>query len=170
MIGLIPPGVFLATGILDKNDFHMIGWDVLILMAGGIALGVAMGKSGLSDWIMISFNLGDFSLLAIMIIFALASLILSTFMSNTASTNILVPIGITVGFVISGGGADSAVSIAVLTALMASCAMSLPVSTPPNAIAYGSGLIKAGDMRKMGIIIAIFALILNFLVIQLFLV
>ena len=88
-------------------------------------------------------------------------------MSNTASTTILVPIGIAVGMTFE---VDIALPIAVLIALMASCAMALPVSTPPNAIAYGSGLIKAGDMRKMGIIVAIVSLILNFAIVYLFLI
>ncbi len=64
------------------------------------------------------------------------------FMSNTAATNIMLPL--IVALVSSLG--DSVVSFMVITvALCASCAMILPVSTPPNAIAFASGKLKSKD-------------------------
>ncbi|MBN1756226.1 DASS family sodium-coupled anion symporter [bacterium] len=158
MIALIPPIVFLSSGILNRDDLRAIGWDVLILMAGGIALGLGMKVSGLSIWFMEIFRFQSLSLTVLIIIFGIMALIMSNFISHTAATNILIPLGIALGTNIG--------AIAITTALMSSSAMALPVSTPPNAIAYSSGIIDSRDMRKAGIIVGLFAMVLNFLIVK----
>lgn len=150
---LIPVIAFLATGILNAKDFRSIGWDVLMLLGGGLSLGVAMTKSGLSEWVisLINFDaLPDFAALGII---STITITLSTFMSNTATTNLLMPIVTKIPTV-------GALAAAIATALAASCAMALPISTPPNAIAYGSEQLKVKDMVKVGVVVGIIALII----------
>ncbi|MBN2542146.1 DASS family sodium-coupled anion symporter [bacterium] len=160
MIALIPPMVFMASGILNVDDFKNIGWDVLVLMSGGIALGIAMQSSGLSTWLMDMLRFKSMSISVLILIIGLISIVMSTFMSNTAATNILIPLAIAVGV--------NVFSLTLMIALMASCAMSLPVSTPPNAIAYSSGMINSKYLRRAGLIIAVVAIILNYAVIKIF--
>ncbi|RLA46173.1 MAG: hypothetical protein DRR42_18660 [Gammaproteobacteria bacterium] len=79
-----------------------------------------------------------------------ATVILSNLMSNTAAANILVPIAV----VLASGFEDLAV---VPLALCASCAMCLPISTPPNAIAYGTGQLQSSDFLIGGLLVGLVA-------------
>ena len=156
---LLPPVVFFSTGILDRHDLKSIGWDVLVLMAGGIALGVAMQKTGLSSWFMAAAHLNALSPHILVLILAVAAIVLSTFMSNTSAANVVIPLAVASGAAMPGG--------AILVAFMASSAMSLPVSTPPNAIAYGTGLISSKDLMRPGMVIGALALAVNWAVVSL---
>jgi len=160
LVAMLPPAVFLITGVLTREDIKTsVGWDILILVAGGIALGTAMKVSGLSKWILTTFHLEALSPTVVIILFGILSLALSSLMSHTAATNLLIPLAISVG--------TSVTQVVVMTALVSSCAMIFPVSTPPNAIAYGSGMIKSSDMSKAGVVIAAIGLILDYAVVQL---
>ncbi|MCD6498379.1 MAG: DASS family sodium-coupled anion symporter [Deltaproteobacteria bacterium] len=156
---LLPPAVFFSTGILDRDDLKSIGWDVLVLMAGGIALGVAMQKTGLSAWFMTASHLHAISPEVLVLILAVAVLLLSTFMSNTSAANVVIPLAVASGAAMPAG--------AMLVAFMASSAMSLPVSTPPNAIAYGTGFISSKDLMRPGMVIGALALAVNWAVVSL---
>ena len=153
IVALLPVIAFLATGILDAKDFRNIGWDVLILLGGGLSLGVAMTKSGLSSWVISKISFDTFSDAVALGIMSTITVALSTFMSNTATTNLLMPIVTKIPTI-------TPLAAAIAVALGASCAMALPISTPPNAIAYGSNEIKVMDMVKAGIIIGVFSLII----------
>ena len=160
LVALLPPIVFLGSGLMNRNDLRMIGWDILIMIAGGIALGIAMRASGLSSWLLCAFHMDNMQPWMLIGIFGLLSLALSSFMSHTAATTIIVPIGIAVGNIVG--------ALVVMVALISSCSMIFPVSTPPNAIAYGSGLIRQKDMVRAGLVIAILSLFINYGIIRLF--
>ena len=93
--------------------------------------------------------------------------LLSQFISNSAATALMVPIMVAVGtgmkdaLGIYGGVGTLLIGVA----MAASFAMSLPISTPPNAIAYSTGLIKTSQMFKTGIIIGVISLALGYAVI-----
>ena len=86
-------------------------------------------------------------------------------MSNTASAALLIPILATVAKgmenVIEPFGGASTMLIGV--ALSASLAMALPISTPPNALAYSTGAIKQMDMVRTGLIIGVVGIVLGYL-------
>jgi len=150
VVALLPAVVFTCAGILEGNDLKSIEWDVLLLIGGGISLGAGMQMTGLDrvvvGWLPLS-ALGGFGLIAVL---AIAMLLLSTFMSNTAAANLLIPIGVSSAALT---GAVPSVQVAIMMALASSLAMALPVSTPPNAIAYGRGGINVRDMAVPGAIL-----------------
>ena len=156
-VALLPIVVFTVTRLIDRYDINQLDWDILLLMAGGLALGHGMQSSGLAAWLVDLLPLSNLSLLAALGVFAASTLILSTFMSNTAVANLLTPIGL--GLAATFAGAQDVESISVLKqtgvaiALGASLAMALPVSTPPNAVAYASGQLKVKDFALSGILI-----------------
>jgi sodium-dependent dicarboxylate transporter 2/3/5 len=89
---------------------------------------------------------------------------MATFISNTATANLLLPIMAALGANLSSLEAIGGSRMIILAVtLSSSLAMSLPVSTPPNAIAHASGIIKTKDIAKTGIIIGITGLILVYL-------
>ncbi len=163
VVAMIPVAVFSATGIITKEDLKKISWDVLWLVSGGIALGLAMEKSGLILHLIESIPFANYPALFIIAGASLLALLMANFMSHTATANLLMPLlaalGTSVQSIVQIGG----VSTIVITATFAcSIAMVLPISTPPNALAHGTGFIKTKEMAKVGIIVGLVGLILAF--------
>lgn len=152
VVSLFPIVIFTIFGIIETDDIREIRWDVIILIIGGLSLGAGVSKTGLDTWIGTQFDIAGLNLYLIVSIFALIVILVSNFMSNTAATNIMLPL--IVALVSSLG--NSIVSYMVISiALCASCAMILPVSTPPNAIAFSSGKLNSKDFMVIGILAAI---------------
>lgn len=84
---------------------------------------------------------------------------MANFMSNTATANLLMPIAAAIGATMNSlsdvGGLQG---LLVVVAFSASLGMILPVSTPPNSLAYSTGLIQSKDMAKTGLIIGVIGL------------
>lgn len=149
VVSLFPIVIFTVFGIINTEDIKEINWDVIILIIGGLSLGAGVTKTGLDEWIGTQFSIDGLHLFLIASIFTFIVILVSNFMSNTAATNIMLPL--VVALVSSMG--DSVVSYMVISvALCASCAMILPVSTPPNAIAFSSGKLNSKDFILIGLI------------------
>jgi len=153
-IGLLIVLVAFGGRFLGTRDFRSISWDILFMLGGGLCLGVGLKESGLTDTLAASlpFDQG-FTILFLLLLVVAATM--TSFMSNTATANLLIPIAISLP--------QNPLLFAVTIALMCSASMVMPVSTPPNAIAFGSGLLKAKDMVRSGLIITILALVCTFL-------
>ena len=152
VVSLLPIVVFTVFGIIDTEDIKEIRWDVIILIIGGLSLGAGVVKTGLDVWIGTQFNLDGLNIFFIASIFAFIVIIVSNFMSNTAATNIILPLVVAL---VSTLGNSVVSFIVVSIALCASCAMILPVSTPPNAIAFSSGKLNSKEFILIGLIAAV---------------
>jgi anion transporter len=165
-VALIPFAVFAMTGIVSKYDLEEINWSVIWMVAGGFALGYAMNGSGLASLVVRAIPFGDFSPLLVVILSGLLCYGLSNLISHSATAALLMPILVVVctamGDKLAAIGGTSTVLIGV--AIAASSAMILPISTPPNSLAYATNLIQQKDMAKMGIIIGIISILLGYLV------
>jgi sodium-dependent dicarboxylate transporter 2/3/5 len=153
----IPIVGFTMFGILDADDMRKLPWDTLMLVAGGLALGLAVQQQGLTDYFISFIDVQDFNFYLLALMFAILSVIFSNIMSNTATTTIMVPLAISFTLMLPE---ESPKIIPLVIALSASCALLLPVSTPPNAIAYSTGKIDQADFRYGGIIIGLLGPIL----------
>lgn len=160
VVALLPAVAFTASGVLKRNDINSLDWHILILISGGIALGFGIQQTGLDQifvgWLPIREGT---PVIVITIILVSATVVLSTFMSNTAAANLLLPIGISTATVLGENVDGLMVQFALSIALTASVAMALPISTPPNAIAYGRGDLEVRDMARVGGIIGAVAVI-----------
>ncbi|MCR5175861.1 MAG: DASS family sodium-coupled anion symporter [Anaerovibrio sp.] len=142
-----------------KDAKDGIEWGTLLLFGGGLTMGSLMFKTGLSAWIgeLIVEAMGDaVSQVVIVAVFSTFSLMLSELTSNTAATNMIAPLAITVA--VSAG--VSPIPVAVGIALACSLGFMLPVSTPPNAIVYATGYIPITTMLRTGIILDIIGMLL----------
>jgi solute carrier family 13 (sodium-dependent dicarboxylate transporter), member 2/3/5 len=146
IVGLFPVAVLLATQVVTTREFRSLEWDVLWLVAGGIALGKAVAATGFDQWIVSLVDWTSVPGFALGGLLALAALTLSTFISNSAATNLLAPMAVAVAVSLGTGPVAAVASVA----LGSSLAMCLPISTPPNAIAYASGAVKTRDMAIAG--------------------
>ena len=150
-VALIPVVALPALGLLDAADLRKLEWEILILVVGGMALGVAMEKSGLAALVVQAGPWRAWSPMAFLIALAVVSSVLSTFMSNVATANIILPVATATGVV---SAQSAAMSVAFGTAL----ALSLPISTPPNAIAYATGAVTTRQMAWAGTIVSVVCL------------
>lgn len=164
IVALVPFAVLSVTGIFTKKDLSLIDWDVLWLVAGGFALGIGLEKTGLAKHMVESIPFGEWSPIVVMVGSGLLCLLMSTFMSNSASAALLLPIMYTVGKGMDLGAFGGVCTMLLGVALSASLAMALPISTPPNALAYSTGNIKQKDMATVGIIVGLFGFVLAFAV------
>lgn len=131
-VAMLPIAIFALTGVVTAKDLKEIDWAVIWMVAGGFALGLAMNGTGLAEAAVKSIPFAEFNPLVIMIVSGLVCFILSNFISNTATAALLIPILTVVcagmGDKLNTIGGTSTILIGV--AVSASCAMSLPISTP----------------------------------------
>ena len=151
IVGFVPVTVLLSTRVFSTKDLQSIQWHVLWLVAGGIALGTGVGASGLDEWLIGLVSWDKLPAAMLLGVLALVALVFSTFISNSATANLLVPIGITLA--LSPAIDLSPVLAGVFIAIGASLAMALPVSTPPNAIAVSTGMVSTKNMATVGVLI-----------------
>lgn len=157
-VALLAATSLTAMAVLDKNDIDSIDWNILVLMWGGLAMGVGIQQSGLSALIAgADFTQLPGGSLGVAAVVVAMSIGLSTFMSNTATANLLVPIVLALSL-----GLEHRIQLAVLCAMGCSFAMAMPVSTPPNAIAFATGQVRASTLFKLGGAVSILAGLLLF--------
>jgi sodium-dependent dicarboxylate transporter 2/3/5 len=165
MTARIPEGVaaligasllFLLPGnqkgrAITWREAAKIDWGIVLLYGGGFALGVLSFQTGLAEAMgrgLIGF-LPSGGGLGLLIASTIMAVILSEVTSNTASANMIVPVVISIA---RAAGVDP-VEPALGATMGASLGFMLPVSTPCNAIVYGSGLIPLSKMMKYGIVL-----------------
>ena len=163
-VALIPFVIFSLTGVINRRDLEEINWSVIWMVAGGFALGYGLNQSGLAALAVKSIPFGDFSPIIILILSGIICYVLSNFISNSATAALLMPILVVVcsamGDKLTAIGGTPTVLIGV--AVAASSAMVLPISTPPNALAYATNLVEQRDMARIGIFTGIISMILGY--------
>ena len=143
------PIVFLTlTGVLTGKDVQGLPWDTLFLVAGGLSLGVALQHTGLLNHYADQMKTLDVNESVFILILAYATMLFSNIMSNTATSTVLIPLGMAILINLKS-------EVALIIGLAASTALFLPVSTPPNAIAYSTGMLEQKDFRVGGILIGL---------------
>ncbi len=160
VVAFLPIAALTACQVIEKEDIRNLSWEVLWLMAGGIALGVAMQQTGLADYMIGLIRWELMGAFLVIIVFGFVAAGLSNFISNTVAASLLVPLAITLG---ASGILAEGVSVeinAIIIAVGASLGMALPISTPPNAIAMSTGMLRTPDMARMGIVIGIVGLVI----------
>lgn len=165
-VALLPIIALTATGIFTRQDLGQIDWSVLILIAGGISLGYGMQLTHL-DQIVVAWLPTAGSGILLLAMLLVVTYFVSSFMSNTAAANLLLPIGLsaaalTIATAVSQGVDVSAatyglhpIQAAISIALVASISMTLPISTPPNAMAYSWGEIQTRDMVHVMLLVSV---------------
>lgn len=163
VVAALPVTALFATGIITRDDVNTLDWDVLILIAGGLALGYSLQATGLDNRLaaLVPAESGDLARVAVL---AGATIGLGTFFSNTAIASMLMPVAM-IAASYGSGGVDVA-GYALTVALVASLSMALPVSTPPNAMAYARGSLTTGDfLRTAGFIGVVGAVLVSLMLV-----
>lgn len=143
-------------GLLIWDDMIKLPWGILLLFGGGLSLAAAFEDSGLTKWFGSMMGIvKPLPLILIVLVLTTAILFLTEVMSNTAVSNMLMPISIGFAAAIS----QDPFIIMGIVAVSSTCAFMLPISTPPNAAVFSSDEIEMKDMVQAGFILNIFAII-----------
>jgi len=158
LVGLLAAGLlFLLPTDLNRGAFTLtwkqamdIDWGTILLFGGGLALGELMVKTGLSRAVGEGFvaGFGVSTLWGLTAVSIAVAVVVSELTSNTAAASMLVPLAIA----IARSAGVPAVPPALGVCLGASLGFALPVSTPPNAIVYGTGHIPMASMIRTGLL------------------
>jgi len=162
LLFVIPSDFKKGIFLLDWKTALKLPWGVIILFGGGLSLANGFIVSGLSKYIALQFNrLDGISLGIVVIMVVLVTITLTEMTSNTATATLMIPI---VGSVAVALGYHPYVLI-LAVAISSSLAFMLPVATPPNAVAFGSGEITIPQMIKAGIWVDVVGVVLAILVV-----
>jgi len=147
--------------VLSWEDGRRVNWGVLMLFGGGLSLGTLAEATGIARWAgegVVGAGLAT-SPEGFLLVCTLAAVVVSEFASNTASATLLVPVVIAAA---KQAGFDP-VAPALATGLAATCGFVFPVSTPPNAIVFGTGrvpltrMIRAGALLDLACVLVVWA-------------
>ena len=152
---LTPSGNTSKDNLLEWKDAERgVPWGVLLLFGGGLSLAAAAQSTGLAAWIGGLMPVG-LSLILLVFMFSTLIIFLTELTSNLATTATFLPI---VAIIATQFGFNPILLTASI-AIAASCAFMLPVATPPNAIVFGSELIKVPQMMRAGIVLNLIAIV-----------
>ncbi len=154
---IIPVNLKKWEFTLNWETNKKLPWGTLLLFGGGFSLGTALDKTGAASYLAGSLTIfKNIPLIIILFLTVLLMVFLTEITSNTASTNMMLPILFSIGITTS----TNPLVLMIAGAIGASMAFMLPVATPPNALIFGSGYIKMKDMIKAGILLNIISIIL----------
>jgi sodium-dependent dicarboxylate transporter 2/3/5 len=163
VVAFFPVAALPLLGILEKKDIRNLPWEVLWLVAGGISLGVSMQNSGLAAWVVGLIDWSSLGAVTLLLLFGLITFLMANFLSHTVTATLVTPIALGIGAGLAEGGAFHPLLAGLVIAVASSLGMSLPISTPPNAIAMSTGLVQTRDMAKVGLILGLGGLVLTYL-------
>lgn len=135
--------------VLDRHDFQALDWDTLFLIAGGLTLGRILETSGSAAAIAAAVGELPLSPGLLVVALAAATVLLSELTSNTATAALLVPLAAPLAPALH----LSPTQCILLVTLSASLGFALPVSTPPNAVVYGTRRIRLRQMAGAGLVV-----------------
>ncbi len=157
LLFIVPGGAARGVRLMDWQAAVQMPWGVLLLFGGGLALSAAFGTSGLTEWIgEVAQGIGGLPVVLLVVLVTAAIIFLTELTSNTATAATFLPVA---GGIALGIGVDPML-LAIPVALAATSAFMLPVATPPNAVAFGTGYVSINQMVKGGVWLNLIGIVL----------
>ena len=158
VIGLLgAAAMFVARVVKWQQIERHVFWNIILMYGGAIALGAALERSGATRWLVLhaidGLPLSPFMAVAGT---ALASLVLSEFMSNAAALAVILPLAYTLGTHVGA----SPLALTFATSFGAGLDFIFPMSTAPNTIVFSSGYLRASDFMRAGLLMTIVSVLL----------
>ena len=133
--------------LMDWDTAVRVPWGVLLILGGGLCLAAAISANGIAELLATQLSaIGHIPPLMMTAVVVTLMIFITELTSNVATTTALVPI---IAALATALGIDP-LKLVVPATMAASCAFMLPVATPPNAIVFGSGLIRIPQMARAG--------------------
>jgi len=152
-IALLGSALLFPLGVMDWKDVEeYVNWGVILMYGGAIALGSALVSTGAASWLAEGvLEKGSLSALSFLLLVSILSKLLTEGISNTATVAIILPIAFSIGTALG----INPIATVFMVALPSGLAFTLPIATPPNAIAYSSGYYEISDIIKPGLLLNI---------------
>lgn len=147
-IAFLPVVSFSVTGIVRDQHIRQLPWDTLLFVMGGIVLGQSVSESGLASSMIGTIPFAGLSPLVVLFGAAYVTMLLSNFLSNTATAALLIPLAAAI-MPERSGLPTLVISLAASTSLL------LPISTPTNAVVYATGLLDQRDFHRTGLLVGL---------------
>jgi len=152
LLFVIPSRNIAGRRVMDWRTARKLPWAIVLLFGGGFALAKGFVDAGLSDWLGDRMaGLSDLPPVLIVLCICLIMTFLTELTSNTATTQMALPVVASVAIAID----MNPLLLMVPATLSASCAFMLPVATPPNAIIFGTEMITIREMARAGLLLNI---------------
>jgi sodium-dependent dicarboxylate transporter 2/3/5 len=140
-----------AIQVVEWHDIEeYVNWGVILMYGGAIAVATSLVRTGATNWlseaVFVHLNLSPFIFLIFLAIF---TMLLTEGISNAAAVAIVLPLAYSIGDIYQ----INPIIITLSVALPGGLAFSLPMGSPPNAIAYSSGYYRISDVVKFGLIL-----------------
>jgi sodium-dependent dicarboxylate transporter 2/3/5 len=152
----VPLVVLTLTGVLTGKDIQSLGWDTLLLVAGGLALGVALDHTGILTHYASMLTGLQINSILLLFIFGFLAMILANVVTNSTATTLLVPVCMAIL-------PSLKLEVALIISLASSSALLLLASSPSNAIVYSTGYLQQRDFRLLGILFGLLGPLLTIL-------
>jgi len=145
---VLPVSLVERRFALDWDAAARIRWDVLVLFGGGLALAAAFETSGLAAWLAGRLEgLAGAPPVVVIGVVTLFFVLLTELTSNTATAAMAMPLAASLAPALG----SEPIALMAAAALGSAMGFMLPVGTPPNALAYGTGAVTAGEMARAGV-------------------
>ncbi len=162
VIAMVSAVLLFVFRIADWNTVQgFVNWGVLIMYGGAVALGRAVTETQAMSWLVGQVVDPTMPVLAVVMIMAAATIVLTEGISNTAAVAIMLPIGYSFGEIAGVGPAMMTLAVTIPAGL----AFLLPVGSPPNAISFSAGHYTIREVVQIGWPLNVLGLVLLFVVI-----
>ncbi len=154
---VLPSGDPAKPGpLLDWPSAERIPWGIALVFGAGLSMAAAMEATGVTRWLGANLGwLGAFGPYLIVLMLVALVIFLTEVSSNTATLTAMLPVIAAVAAALD----MPPLTLAFGAAMAASCAFMLPIATPPNAIAYGTGLVPIRQMVQVGLWLNLFGIV-----------
>ncbi|MDG5775686.1 SLC13 family permease [Haloarculaceae archaeon H-GB2-1] len=159
VVGLLAIPALVVAGAAEFDDLLDIDWGTLVLFGGGLSLAAALADTGAIEWLadLLFGALTSVPLVVLLLAVVATTVLLGELASNTAMAAVLAPLLISAGAryapMLGTSATLGSVFLALAGAIAASFGFALPVATPPNAIAFGTGWVRREDMLRAGVVL-----------------
>ncbi|NWF37790.1 DASS family sodium-coupled anion symporter [Mariprofundus sp. NF] len=133
-----------------------VNWGVVLMYGGAIAIGKALTVTGAGIWLAASIFPESVAGLALLALLALITLFFTEGVSNAAAVAIVLPVAIP----IAAAAQIDPVTAALAVGIVSGFAFMLPMGTPPNAMIFGTGYVRASHMLRYGALLSLAAFVL----------
>jgi len=150
LLFLVPSRNVRGRRLMDWRAARKLPWAIVLLFGGGFALAKGFVDAGLSGWLGERMTgLSDLPPVLMVLCVCLIMTFLTELTSNTATTQMALPVVASVAVAIG----VNPLLLMVPATLSASCAFMLPVATPPNAIIFGTEMVTIREMARTGVVL-----------------
>ncbi|GAB6099394.1 SLC13 family permease [Halanaerocella petrolearia] len=155
VISILGGVLTFVINVVEWEDIEQyINWGVILMYGGAIVVATSLVETGATNWLSKAvFSNLELSPFTFLIFLAIFTMMITEGVSNVAAVAIILPLAYSIGDIYN----INPVIITLSVALPGGLAFSLPMGSPPNAIAFSSGYYRVDEAVRLGVILMLVA-------------